>query len=114
VSLLDDIPEASLVALDSVVWIYEVEAYPSFGPVVPAFFRDRLDAGRNRTSWIGIASSSFRAEIFLCGRSRKLSSNRRPRCVQGAASRCWMPFRSRVRWRTEPTYSSRTIPACDE
>lgn len=47
-NLLDDIPEGSLVALDTVVWIYEVEANPVFGPVVHPFFRDRLSAGLNR------------------------------------------------------------------
>lgn len=46
-TLLDAIPEGSLVALDTVIWIYEVEAHPDFGPVVHPFFRDRLGAGRN-------------------------------------------------------------------
>jgi len=48
VTLLDDIPEGSLVALDTMVWIYEFEAHPVFGPIVHPFFRDRLDAGKNR------------------------------------------------------------------
>jgi hypothetical protein len=32
-SLLDDIPPGSLVALDTVIWIYELEANPIFGPI---------------------------------------------------------------------------------
>jgi predicted nucleic acid-binding protein len=47
-SLLVDIPEGALVALDSMIWIYEVESDPVFGPVVRPFFRDRLGGGRNR------------------------------------------------------------------
>lgn len=47
-NLLDAIPEGALVALDTVVWIYEVEANPCFGPLVRSVFRDRLDTGRNR------------------------------------------------------------------
>lgn len=46
-SLLDDIPERELVGLDTAVWIYQVEAHPSFFPVVDPFFRDRLGQGRN-------------------------------------------------------------------
>jgi predicted nucleic acid-binding protein len=48
VNLLDDIPEGTLVGLDTAVWIYEVEGHASFGPVVNPFFRDRLAQGRNR------------------------------------------------------------------
>ena len=47
-SLLDDIPEGSLVALDTMVWIYEFESHPVFGPIVHPFFRDRLDTAKNR------------------------------------------------------------------
>ncbi len=35
-------------ALDTVAWIYEVEAHSVFGPIVRPFFRDRLDAGKNQ------------------------------------------------------------------
>jgi predicted nucleic acid-binding protein len=47
-SLLDDIPEGTLVALDASIWIYEFEANPTYGPIVQPFFRDRLDVGKNR------------------------------------------------------------------
>ncbi len=47
-SLLDDIPEGVVVGLDASVWIYEFEANPTYGPIVHPFFRDRLDAGKNR------------------------------------------------------------------
>jgi predicted nucleic acid-binding protein len=47
-SLLDDIPEGTLIGLDAAVWIYEFEGNPTYGPVVHPFFRDRLDAGKNR------------------------------------------------------------------
>jgi predicted nucleic acid-binding protein len=48
-SLLDDIPEGSLVGLDTAIWIYEFEAHPTYGPIVNTFFRDRLDSGKNRS-----------------------------------------------------------------
>jgi predicted nucleic acid-binding protein len=47
-SLLDDIPEGALVGLDASIWIYEFEGNPTYGPIVHPFFRDRLDAGKNR------------------------------------------------------------------
>jgi hypothetical protein len=46
-NLLDEIPEGALVALDTMVWIYEFEAHPRFGPVVRTLFRDGLGTGRN-------------------------------------------------------------------
>jgi predicted nucleic acid-binding protein len=46
--LIDDIPEGALVGLDSMIWIYEVESDPVFGPVVRPFFQQRLSTGRNR------------------------------------------------------------------
>ena len=48
--LFDDIPDGALVALDAMIWIYEVESDPVFGPIVRPFFRDRLATGRNRAS----------------------------------------------------------------
>ena len=46
-TLLETIPEGMLVALDTMVWIYEFEAHPRFGPLTGAFFRDALGSGRN-------------------------------------------------------------------
>ena len=46
-TLLEAIPEGALVALDTVAWIYEVEAHPVFGPVVNSFFQERLATGKN-------------------------------------------------------------------
>jgi predicted nucleic acid-binding protein len=43
VSILDAIPLGSLVALDTVVWIYEFEFHPVFGPVTRTLFRDGFD-----------------------------------------------------------------------
>jgi hypothetical protein len=42
-TLLDAIPEGALVALDTMGWIYEFEANPTFGPIVlrPRHQRDR-------------------------------------------------------------------------
>lgn len=44
-SLLDAITPGSLVALDTVVWIYEFEAHPVFGSVTRSLFRDGFGAG---------------------------------------------------------------------
>ena len=46
-NLIDAVPAGTLVALDTMVWIYELEAHPQFGPVVHSFFCDGLEAGRN-------------------------------------------------------------------
>ncbi len=43
VNILDAIPLASLVALDTVVWIYEFEFHPIFGPVTRKLFREGFD-----------------------------------------------------------------------
>src|SRR5262249_16407811 len=40
------IPPGSLVALDTVAWIYEFGANPVFGPVTNVLFRDGFGAGR--------------------------------------------------------------------
>jgi predicted nucleic acid-binding protein len=40
VNILDAIPPGSLVALDSVVWIYEFELHPLFGQVTQTLFRE--------------------------------------------------------------------------
>jgi uncharacterized protein len=47
-NLIDAVPAGAVVALDTMVWIYELEAHPEFGPIVRSFFRDGLEAGRNR------------------------------------------------------------------
>ena len=39
-NILDAIPTGSLVALDTVVWIYEFEFHPIFGQVTRTLFRD--------------------------------------------------------------------------
>lgn len=39
-NILDAIPTGSLVALDTVVWIYEFEFHPVFGPVTRILFRE--------------------------------------------------------------------------
>jgi predicted nucleic acid-binding protein len=45
-TILDAIPPGSLVALDTVAWIYEFEANPVFSPVTNVLFRDGFGAGR--------------------------------------------------------------------
>jgi predicted nucleic acid-binding protein len=40
VNILDAIPTGSLVALDTVVWIYEFEFHPIFGPITRILFRE--------------------------------------------------------------------------
>jgi predicted nucleic acid-binding protein len=40
VTILDAISPGSLVAVDTVVWIYEFEFHPIFGPVTQILFRD--------------------------------------------------------------------------
>lgn len=68
-SLLDDIPEGELVALDTAVWIYEVELHPSFGPVVNPFFRDRLAWGKNRAGSSFLTLAELLVQPLSLGRS---------------------------------------------
>ena len=48
-NLLDAIPHGGLVALDTMIWVYDSEAHPTYGPIVRPVFSaigsDRLRAG---------------------------------------------------------------------
>ena len=44
-SILDAIPPGGLVALDTVVWIYEFEAHPIFGAVTRMLFQEGFGKG---------------------------------------------------------------------
>jgi predicted nucleic acid-binding protein len=69
VSLLDAIPEGILVALDTAIWIYEVEAHAVFGPVVHSFFGGRLGAGRNRAGSSLLALGELLVQPLAAGRA---------------------------------------------
>lgn len=47
-SLVDDIPPGSLVALDTVISIYELEANPIFGPITDELFQNGFGSGHCR------------------------------------------------------------------
>ncbi len=49
-NLLDAIPEGGLVALDTVVWIYEFEGNPLFGPITRPLFEQGFGTGRCRAA----------------------------------------------------------------
>lgn len=68
-NLLEDIPEGALVALDTMIWIYEFEAHPVFGPVVHPFFRDRLGTGRNRAGSSLLTLGELLVQPLAAGRS---------------------------------------------
>ena len=76
-TLLDDIPEGSLVALDTMVWIYEFEAHADFGPIVHPFFRDRLDAGKNRTGSSLLTLGELLVQPLASGRADIADTYRR-------------------------------------
>jgi predicted nucleic acid-binding protein len=69
VNLFDDIPEGTLVGLDTAAWIYEVEANPRFGPVIRPFFRDRLALGKNRAGSSLIALGELLVQPLAVGRA---------------------------------------------
>jgi predicted nucleic acid-binding protein len=69
VNLLDDIPEGTLVGLDTAVWIYEVEGHAVFGPVVNPFFRDRLALGRNRAGSSLLSLGELLVQPLALGRA---------------------------------------------
>ena len=49
-NILDAIPAGSLVALDTVAWIYEFEAHPVFGQVTQKLFQDGFGKGAFRAA----------------------------------------------------------------
>lgn len=75
-NLLDDIPEGCLVALDTVIWIYAVEANPVFGPIVRPFFEDRLATGRNRAASSLLALGELLVQPLIQNRADLASSYR--------------------------------------
>jgi predicted nucleic acid-binding protein len=76
VNLLDDIPEGALVALDTVIWIYAVEANPVFGPIVRPFFDDRLATGQNRAGSSLLALAELLVQPLSLGRADLAASYR--------------------------------------
>ena len=68
-NLLDDIPDGALIALATVVWIYEVEAHPVYGPIVRPFFRDRMDTRINRAGSSLLALGELLVQPLSVGRS---------------------------------------------
>ena len=93
--LLDDIPEGSLVALDTVAWIYEVEAHVHFGPIVHPFFRDRLDEGKNRAGSSLLALGELLVQPLSAGR-KDLADRYRQFFVSGGGFQVWEVTRSVV------------------
>src|SRR5262249_29219833 len=68
-SLLAAIPEGTLVALDTVILIYEVESNPVFGPVVHPFFHDRLNSGKNTAGSSLLALGELLVQPLALGRT---------------------------------------------
>jgi predicted nucleic acid-binding protein len=68
-TLLDDIPEGALVGLDAMIWVYEVESHPVFGPVIRPFFKQRLSAGRNRAGSSLLALGELLVRPVALGRT---------------------------------------------
>ena|SRR6266511_33489 len=75
-TLLDDIPDGTLVGLDTMIWIYEVEADPVFGSIVRSFFRDRLAAGSNRAGSSILALGELLVRPLALGRADLVQSFR--------------------------------------
>ena len=68
-SLLDDIPEGSLVALDTVIWIYQFEANPVFGPITNELFQDGFGTGRCRPACSLLALGELLVQPLAMGRA---------------------------------------------
>lgn len=67
-TLVDVIPEGELVALDTVAWIYEVEAHPVFGPIVNPFFHDRIATAKNPAGSSLLALGELLVQPLSAGR----------------------------------------------
>ncbi len=77
-TIVDAVPPGSLVALDTVVWIYEFEASPVFGPVTDSLFREGFGTGQIRASCSQLVLGELlvqplaRGRIDLADRYRQL------------------------------------------
>jgi predicted nucleic acid-binding protein len=67
-SLLDDIPRGSMVALDTVVWIYELEANPVFGPITDELFQNGFGSGHCRAGCCLLALGELLVQPLSLGR----------------------------------------------
>jgi len=67
-SLRDDIPRGSLVALDTVVWIYELEANPVFGPITDDLFQNGFGSGHCRAGCSLLALGELLVQPLSVGR----------------------------------------------
>ena len=78
-NILDAIPPGSLVALDSVVWIYEFECHPIFGQVTRTLFREGFGKAACRAGCsllvLGevLVQSLAKSETVLADRYRQIS-----------------------------------------
>lgn len=68
-NLIEAVSAGTLVALDTMVWIYEFEAHPQFGPVVHSLFRDGLEAGRNPAGSSQLTLGELLVQPLSAGRS---------------------------------------------
>lgn len=94
-SLLDDIPVGALVALDTMVWIYQFEANPLFGPVVRDFFHDALATGRNSAGSSLLVLGEVLVQPLVTAR-QDLAERYRQAFQSGAGFTVWDVTRSAV------------------
>jgi predicted nucleic acid-binding protein len=67
-NLLDEIPHGSLVALDTVVWIYEFESNPVFGPITNELFQRGFGTGHCRAGCCLLALAELLVQPLSSGR----------------------------------------------
>ena len=67
-SLLGDIPPGSLVALDTVIWIYEFEANPVFGTITDELFQTGFASGHCRAGCSLLALGELLVQPLSLGR----------------------------------------------
>lgn len=60
-TLLNDLPVGAKVGLDSLVFIYYIEAHPNYGPLVLALFQTRIQPGLN----VSVSSVVSLAEVLV-------------------------------------------------
>jgi predicted nucleic acid-binding protein len=67
-SLLDDIRLGSLVAIDTVIWIYEFETNPIFGPITDELFQNGFGSGHCRAGCSLLALGELLVQPLAVGR----------------------------------------------
>jgi predicted nucleic acid-binding protein len=87
-NLLDAIPPGSVVAIDTVIWIYEFEAHATFGPIADDLFRNGFGTGRYHAGCSLIVLGELLVQPLVRGRL-DIADNYRRTIVSSSQLAVW-------------------------